>query len=176
LVAAASKSASSRRPRHLATPDPPHTLGADQTSTSDCSKGHRPPKLDFATVPRRLLLTRIVVVVKAPISQIRQLCLGLPEAYEEETWGEATFRVRKKIFAMAGEHDGGGTVCMKTLREEQRALLAQGEPSFYPSYVGSKGWIGVDLRSKKVDWIEVGELLRESYRLIAPKGLSAGLD
>ena len=114
--------------------------------------------------------------MKDPISQIRQLCLRLPEAYEEETWGEATFRVRKKIFAMASEHDGGGTVCMKTLREEQRALLEQGEPYFCPSYVGSKGWIGVDLRSKNVDWTEVAELVRESYRLIAPKRLSAGLE
>jgi hypothetical protein len=71
------------------------------------------------------------------------ICLKLPEAYEEETWGSATFRVGKKIFAMAADHDGRGTVCMKTLREDQQALLSQGDPFFYPSYVGPKGWIGV---------------------------------
>ncbi len=113
--------------------------------------------------------------MKDPISCIRRICLGLPEAYEEETWGEATFRVRRKIFAMAAGPDGAGTVCMKALREEQQALLAQGEPYFSPSYVGSKGWIGIDLKSKLVDWAEVGELVRESYRLVAPKRLSADL-
>jgi predicted DNA-binding protein (MmcQ/YjbR family) len=112
---------------------------------------------------------------KDVIGRVRTICLALPETYEEETWGEATFRVRKKIFAMAADHDGTGSVCMKASREEQQALLAQGAPYFYPSYVGSKGWIGVDLRSKAVDWTEVGELVRESYLLIAPKKLSAGL-
>jgi predicted DNA-binding protein (MmcQ/YjbR family) len=102
--------------------------------------------------------------------------LRLPEAYEEETWSEATFRVRKKIFAMAADHDGGGTVCMKADRYDQQALLSQGEPFFFPSYVGSKGWIGIDLRSPSVDWAEIAELVWDSYRLIAPKKLSAGLD
>jgi predicted DNA-binding protein (MmcQ/YjbR family) len=118
----------------------------------------------------------ILVAVRDPISQLRAICLRLPEAYEEETWGEATFRVRKKIFALAADHDGAGTVCMKAPREEQLALLAQGEPYFFPRYVGSKGWIGIDLCSNIVDWTEVTELVRESYRLVAPKKVSARLD
>ena len=65
---------------------------------------------------------------------------------------------------------------MKAARDDQRALLSQGEPFFYPSYVGAKGWIGVDLRSKAVDWVEFEELVRESYRLVAPKKLSAALE
>lgn len=111
-----------------------------------------------------------------PLNRFREICLRLPEAYEEETWSEATFRVRKKIFAMAADHDGGRTVCMKADRDDQQALLSLGEPFFYPSYVGSKGWIGVDLRSPSVDWAELAELVRDSYRLIAPKRLSATLD
>jgi predicted DNA-binding protein (MmcQ/YjbR family) len=73
--------------------------------------------------------------------------------------GEATFRVRKKIFAMAADRDGRGTASMKALWEDQEALLAQGEPFFFPSYVGSKGWIGIDLRSDAIDWTEVAELV-----------------
>ncbi len=65
---------------------------------------------------------------------------------------------------------------MKALREDQQALLAQGEPFYFPSYVGSKGWIGIDLRSAAVDWDEVAELVRDSYRLVAPKKLSAALE
>ena len=110
------------------------------------------------------------------MSRFRAICLELPEASEEETWGSPTFRVRKKIFAMAADHDGRAAVCMKALREEQQALLAQGEPFFLPSYVGSKGWIGIDLGSKSVDWTEVSELVRESYRLVAPKKLAASVE
>lgn len=111
-----------------------------------------------------------------PVSRLRRICLSLPEAYEQETWGEATFRVRKKIFCMAGGPDPARpSVSLKCTYEDQRALLAQGEPFFLPAYVGSKGWIGVTLASPKLDWRELGELVVESYRLIAPKRLSAQL-
>ena len=110
------------------------------------------------------------------VDRIRKICLSLPEAYEEETWNTATFRFRKKIFAMAADHDGGSTVCMKADRDEQQALLNQGEPFFYPAYVGPKGWIGVDLRSENADWGAVDELIRESYRLVAPKRLASSIN
>src|SRR4051812_38233117 len=113
---------------------------------------------------------------KRPMDRVRGICLALPEAYEEETWGEATFRVRKKIFAMAGDHEGGWSMTCKTAPGEQRALLEQGAPFFYPAYVGSKGWVGIDLRSPEVNWDDVAELITESYRLIAPKRLVALLD
>ena len=108
--------------------------------------------------------------------RIRRICLALPEAYEEETWGAATYRVRKKIFVMAADHEGRKTVTMKATRDEQQALLALGEPYFFPAYVGPKGWIGVDLASTVVSWAEVADLVRESYCLVAPKKLAAQVD
>src|SRR5687768_10483320 len=45
------------------------------------------------------------------IERVRRACLALPEATEQEAWGEPTFRVRKKVFAMhaaAGNHHGAG--------------------------------------------------------------------
>lgn len=109
-----------------------------------------------------------------PVERVRGICLRLPEAYEEETWGEATFRVRKKIFCTAGGHDPAKpSVSVKVSREDQEALLAQGDPFFFPAYVGPKGWIGVDLTSHRLDWAELQELITDSYRLIAPKRLSA---
>jgi predicted DNA-binding protein (MmcQ/YjbR family) len=107
------------------------------------------------------------------MDKVRRICLALPEAYEEETWGAATFRVRKKIFVMAADHEGRRTATMKTPAEEQQALLGFGEPYFFPPYVGAKGWIGVDLASKLVNWAELADLMRESYCLIAPKKLAA---
>jgi len=109
------------------------------------------------------------------MARIRKICLGLPEAYEEETWGTATFRVRKKIFAMVADEKGSTSASMKAAREDQTAMLAQGEPFFFPAYVGSKGWIGIDLRCSTLDWEEVVEVVQESYRLVAPKRLSAGV-
>ena len=109
------------------------------------------------------------------MERLRRICLALPEAYEEQTWESATFRVRKKIFCMGGHDPVHPSVSMKATREDQQALLAQGEPYFFPAYVGSKGWIGVNLTGTGVDWDEVSELVTESYRLIAPKTLSAQL-
>jgi len=88
------------------------------------------------------------------------------------TWGDPTFRVRAKIFASASDHDETCAVSLKTDRAEQAALLALGHPYFLPAYVGSKGWIGVDLASPVVDWDQVNELVCESYRLVAPKSLA----
>ena len=44
-----------------------------------------------------------------PLTRLRRLCLALPEAHEVEAWGEPTFRVRSKLFAMyadAANHHG----------------------------------------------------------------------
>ncbi len=47
---------------------------------------------------------------------------------------------------------------------------------FVPPYVGHKGWIGVYLDAPDLDWEELGDLITDSYRLIAPKRLVADLD
>ena len=41
--------------------------------------------------------------------------------------------------------------------------------------VGSKGWIGIEL-DRSTDWDQVGELVEDSYRAIAPKTLVSELD
>ena len=41
-----------------------------------------------------------------PIDRLRAICLALPEAVEKEAWGDPTFRVRDKIFAMEKRGDG----------------------------------------------------------------------
>src|SRR5436189_226171 len=46
-----------------------------------------------------------------PVARLREICLALPEAHEAEAWGEPTFRVRNKLFAMhasASTHHGAG--------------------------------------------------------------------
>jgi predicted DNA-binding protein (MmcQ/YjbR family) len=111
-----------------------------------------------------------------PVERLRAICLALPEAAEKETWGEATFRVREKIFAMAGQNDGRWKVACKARPGLQAALVGADPKRFYvPPYVGPKGWIGIYL-GEETDWDELTDLIEESYRMTAPKRVAALLD
>jgi predicted DNA-binding protein (MmcQ/YjbR family) len=108
-----------------------------------------------------------------PIDRLRAICLGMPEAVEKEAWGDPTFRVREKIFAMEKRGDGRISVWCKAPPGSQMVLVgADPERFFVPPYVGHKGWIGMRLDDGP-DWSEVAEVVRRSYRLIAPKRLAA---
>jgi predicted DNA-binding protein (MmcQ/YjbR family) len=54
-------------------------------------------------------------------------------------------------------------------------IRASPDRFFSPPYVGPSGWIGVWLDGD-VDWDELLELLRDGYRMTAPKKLLARLD
>jgi len=108
-----------------------------------------------------------------PTDRLRKICLALPEAHEEEAWGDPTFRVRNKIFAMEKRGDGRISVWCKAPPGSQEVLVgADPQRFFIPPYVGPKGWIGMRL-DQKPDWREVAEVVRRSYVLIAPKRLAA---
>jgi predicted DNA-binding protein (MmcQ/YjbR family) len=107
------------------------------------------------------------------LKRLRAAALSLPEATEELTWEvDITFRVRKKIFASTGPD--GDACSLKATKQDQAALVASADYIEVAAYVGRFGWVTVDLT--KAPWDEVVELLRDSYRLVAPKKLAAGLD
>jgi len=117
-------------------------------------------------------------VTPRPLTRLRKLCLALPEAQEVEAWGEPTFRVRNKMFAMyasAGIHHGAGhaAVWCKASGLNQ-AMMVEAEPErfFVPPYVGASGWVGVWLDGA-VAWDDLEDLLRDAYLLAAPKRLAA---
>jgi predicted DNA-binding protein (MmcQ/YjbR family) len=120
-------------------------------------------------------------VPTAPLTRLRKLCLALPEAHEVEAWGEPTFRVRNKLFAMhanANNHHGAGrpAVWIKAAPGNQDLMVRTAADRFFvPPYVGPSGWVGVWL-DRDVDWDELAELLRDAYRLSAPKRLLAKLE
>ena len=106
-------------------------------------------------------------------ARLRAICLALPEAREKEAWGDPTFRIRDRIFAMEKRGDGRVSVWCKAPPGCQELLVGADRARFFvPPYVGHKGWVGVRLDNGP-DWDEVGVLVRRSYRLIAPKGLAA---
>ena len=109
------------------------------------------------------------------VGRLRAICLALPEATEQETWGDPTFRVRGKIFAMVKRGDGRVSAWCKAPLGAQGVLVGADPARFFvPPYVGHRGWIGVRL-DVGVDWDEVADLVAESYRLTAPKRLVARL-
>jgi len=111
-----------------------------------------------------------------PLERLRSICLALPEAVEKEAWGDPTFRVKDKIFAMQKSGDGRVSVWLKAPPGAQEILVgAAPETFFVPPYVGHKGWVGIRLDDDP-DWTEVDGLVRRSYRLVAPKRLAARLD
>jgi predicted DNA-binding protein (MmcQ/YjbR family) len=114
-------------------------------------------------------------IPKAYLARARKICLSLPEATEQETWGHPTFRIRNKLFAtMGADDDGSTTMSMKAAPGEQDSLLAVGHPFFRPAYVGNRGWIGVVI-DEATDWDEVRELVTDSFVAIAPKTVSRTL-
>ncbi|MEP6572314.1 MAG: MmcQ/YjbR family DNA-binding protein [Gemmatimonadota bacterium] len=116
-----------------------------------------------------------------PLVRVRKICLTLPEAHEVEAWGEPTFRVRNKQFAMfadANNHHGAGRPsvwCKSTLENQALMLRAAPKRFFKPAYVGPSGWVGVWLDGD-ADWRELAEILTDAYRLVAPKRLVAKLE
>jgi predicted DNA-binding protein (MmcQ/YjbR family) len=115
-------------------------------------------------------------VARPNLPRIRKICLSLPEATEVEAWGAPTFRIGK-IFAMysaAENHHGAGRegIWVKTDHFTQD-LLVRGQPSRYfsPPYVGPQGWTGVYLDGD-TDWIATTILIRDAYRVTAPKRLA----
>lgn len=115
-----------------------------------------------------------------PLIRLRALCLALPESSEKIAWGEPTFRVKDKLFAMyasAGNHHGAGrpAVWIKAMPANQ-SLVIDDDPTRYfkPPYVGPSGWIGVWL-DKRPPWAVVQSLLEDGWRQAAPKKVLAAM-
>lgn len=117
----------------------------------------------------------------SPLSELRKLCLSLPEAREVAAWGAPTFRV-KTIFAMYsapdGPHgDGRESAWIKAHPTDQDFHVRDDPERFFiPPYVGPKGWIGVYIDHPETDWDHIEQLLRDAWRLSVPKRLLAAHD
>ena len=122
------------------------------------------------------------------VARLRSICLPLPQTVEERAWVGTRWRIRQRTFAHVVPIDAGwppayaravgcdGPVTVLTFRsppEELDALSHAGHPFFRP--VWFPDIVGMIL-DDGVDWGEVGELLIESYCVVAPKKLVGLLD
>ena len=119
------------------------------------------------------------------VERVGALCLALPEATMRVDYSRTgtrstahSFDIRRRSFCLlvAVSEPSGKPVSLLVLRAdpvERQALLAIGHPFFPPR--GGRDRIGV-LLTDDTDWGEIGELVTESYRVLAPKKLIALLD
>jgi hypothetical protein len=110
----------------------------------------------------------------ATFEDVRRIAMSLPEAEEILTWEtDVTFRVRNKIFAIGG--DGSDRASIKATPMVQADLIDR-DPDVFRSaaYVGRFGWVDVTLAG--IDSVELETLLRQAWRLTAPKRLAATLE
>jgi predicted DNA-binding protein (MmcQ/YjbR family) len=120
------------------------------------------------------------------VARVGEFALRLPEVREEDAWTGVRWRVRQRTFAhvQALHHadaatklaiTDGRTVTVVTLRSagEERAALAAIGPPFLDSWADDVVAVVLD---DETDWRELGELVAESYRLLAPDRLVRELD
>ena len=128
-------------PTALATaaPLPPRRWARRLRSTRAARRARDRPHARRARSGRRLDRRRgraaLSVAARTPLERLRALCLAFPEAHEVEAWGEPTFRVKNKLFAMyasSDTHHGAGRpgVWIKSAAVTQD-MLVRAEPARY---------------------------------------------
>lgn len=121
------------------------------------------------------------------LDQLRAVALGLPGVEERVSHRAPCFYIRKRAICRFHDADFGsdGRVSMWCLAPPGVAdELATAEPKrFFQPTPSASGvfadWLGVYLDTSggdAVDWSEIGAILEEGYRLVAPKRLVAELD
>jgi hypothetical protein len=124
-------------------------------------------------------------VFEGLIARVRLTCADLPEVCEERAWTGVRWVIGGKNFAHIVCIDGGkpkayakaagtsGPVSVLTFRlakEKCAAARFRRPPFFRPVWFPNIA--GVVL-GPQPDWEEIDALLRDSYRLLAPKKLAA---
>jgi hypothetical protein len=103
------------------------------------------------------------------LDDLRALALALPEAEEHDHFGRPSFRVRGRIFMTVVADEARCN--LKLPREEHEALVAE-----RPDVFATVTWgqlIRTSVRYERVAQDELGELLEEAWRAVAPKRVVA---
>jgi predicted DNA-binding protein (MmcQ/YjbR family) len=104
----------------------------------------------------------------AILERLRALCVRYPEVVEAvDGFGHTSFRVANKPFVMMGSQQLH--LAIKSDPVTQDMLVRSGRFQLTP-YLGQHGWVSVtDFRG--LDWEQIAELVRDAYRLAAPRRL-----
>jgi hypothetical protein len=122
------------------------------------------------------------------VAAVRAICAALPGVAEERAWTGVRWCVRNKNFAhlvfiadgwppaYASAAGSDGPLTVLTFRSPHAARDAptfRAPPFFKPVWFADIVGMVID---DDTDWRDVADLLTESYRVLAPKKLSAMVD
>lgn len=118
--------------------------------------------------------------METELERLREIALALPEVNERLSHHTPTFFIRDKkvlVHLWDNHHGANGLALWCAAPVGVQAELVDTEPErfFVPPYVGHRGWIGVRLDTE-TDWDEITEILKDAYRVAAPKTLVRLLD
>lgn len=121
----------------------------------------------------------------ALVARVAAICLALPESHEQDAWIGVRWRIRQRTFAHLAHVDPRGgsvfglaarlgrpadVITFRSSGAELEALIHTGLPFYKPDW--SPHVVGMVVGAD-TDWGEVGELIAESYCLMAPKKLAS---
>jgi len=122
------------------------------------------------------------------VERLSAICLSFPDVVEEDAWRGTRWRIRGRTFAhvlqltdgsppsyaKAAGIDGPATLLTFQITAVERELFTQLGLPYWAVRWGRD--VGGLVLGEDPDWDEIAELVTESYRLLAPKKLVAGLD
>ena len=123
-------------------------------------------------------------VPREVVARLRVVCLELPEVDQQAAWTGIRWSVRRRNFAhVLMIQDGwppayaraagtSGPACVLTFRLSKAQCAAarfRRAPFFRPVWFPNIAGLAIDLRS---DWDEIDALVRDSYRVLAPRKLA----
>ena len=106
---------------------------------------------------------------EAQIARVRRICGTMPSVSEKLSHGTPTFFVEKDkgVFTMFADnhHQDGHLAVWVPAPEGMQSVLIEEAPETYfkPPYVGSSGWIGIELNQIRDEALEVH--IREAWKL-----------
>jgi len=126
-----------------------------------------PAKIDLRPAPAKPLGNPDKI-----LALVRKICLGMPDTEEKIAWGESTWRVHGKLFAMfSNNHHGDGRIavwCNAPIGAQQDLVTADPEHFFVPPYVGVGGWIGINMNTPLPKGA-LAAILEQGYRATEEK-------
>jgi hypothetical protein len=112
------------------------------------------------------------------LAGVRMRCLALPEVTEGLTHGAPTWFVRgRRSFVKFVDPDEHPQLDLPEIAiwvaappGARHELVAAAEDRFFAPRFGGRDWVGMRL-DPEPDWDEVGEVIADAYRQVAPKQL-----
>jgi hypothetical protein len=122
-------------------------------------------------------------VAEAFLAEVRRRCMALPEVTEGLTHGGPTWFVRGRRsfvkFVDPAEHPQLDlphiAIWAAAPPGARHELVAAAPDRFFAPWFGGRDWVGMRLDGEP-DWDEVGEVILDAYRQVAPKTLVSRLD